>query len=56
MIPYFKNSESLIEGISVAKDHSQIHDAVQTALKSMRDDGTYHTILARWGLESGAVP
>jgi polar amino acid transport system substrate-binding protein len=55
MIPYFKNSESLVEGISVSKNRSQIRDAVQAALKSMMDDGTYVTILTRWGLPAAAI-
>jgi polar amino acid transport system substrate-binding protein len=43
------------EGISVSKDHSGLRDAVQAALVAMIGDGTYDTILKKYGVESGAV-
>ena len=43
------------EGISVSKDKTGLSAAVKTALQSMIDDGTYLTILKKYGVESGAV-
>jgi len=43
------------EGIAVAKNHSGLRDAVKASLQSMMDDGTYMTILKKWGVESGAI-
>ncbi|HET7030896.1 MAG TPA: ABC transporter substrate-binding protein [Candidatus Limnocylindrales bacterium] len=44
-----------LEGISVSKDKTGLRDAVQAALVSMIDDGTYTTILSKYGLESGGI-
>jgi polar amino acid transport system substrate-binding protein len=43
------------EGISVTKNHPELRDAVTAALQQMIDDGTYKTILTKWGVQSGAV-
>lgn len=43
------------EGISVPKDKTALSDAVVTALKSMMDDGTYESILEKYGVEDGAL-
>ncbi len=43
------------EGISVPKTKTALSDAVKTALLSMMSDGTYTTILTKWGVQSGAV-
>jgi polar amino acid transport system substrate-binding protein len=43
------------EGISVPKDKTGLRDAVATALRSMMDDGTYLTILKKYGVETGAL-
>jgi polar amino acid transport system substrate-binding protein len=43
------------EGISVAKDKTGLRDAVKAALLSMINDGTYGTILKKYGVESGAI-
>jgi polar amino acid transport system substrate-binding protein len=43
------------EGISVAKNHTELRDAVKACLKSMIDDGTYLQILTKWGVESGKL-
>jgi polar amino acid transport system substrate-binding protein len=43
------------EGISVAKNHTELRDAIKACLKSMIDDGTYMTILTKWGVESGKL-
>ncbi|HEY6056430.1 MAG TPA: ABC transporter substrate-binding protein [Candidatus Limnocylindrales bacterium] len=46
-----------LEGISVQNDaaHKDLRDAVQKALVSMINDGTYLTILSKYGVETGAV-
>ena len=43
------------EGISVTKNNTGLRDAVRTNLQNMMDDGTYLTILKKWGVESGAI-
>ena len=43
------------EGISVPKTKTVLRDAVKTALLAMMTDGTYTTILTKWGVQSGAV-
>ncbi len=43
------------EGISVAKTNTGLRDAVKAALQQMMDDGTYVTILTKWGVQSGAI-
>ena len=43
------------EGISVTKNHPELKAAVTAALQQMIDDGTYKTILTKWGVQSGAV-
>ena len=43
------------EGISVAKTKTGLRDAVQQALISMINDGSYLAILTKYGIESGAV-
>jgi len=42
-------------GISVAKDKTGLRDAVKAALISMVNDGTYLTILKKYGVETGAI-
>jgi polar amino acid transport system substrate-binding protein len=44
-----------LEGISVPKDKTGLRDAVTQALVSAIDDGAYQAILAKYGLESGAI-
>jgi polar amino acid transport system substrate-binding protein len=46
-----------LEGISVPNDagHADLSKAVQTALVSLINDGTYLEVLKKYGLESGAV-
>jgi polar amino acid transport system substrate-binding protein len=43
------------EGISVPKTKTVLRDAVKTTLLAMISDGTYTTILNKWGVQSGAV-
>lgn len=44
-----------LEGISVAKDHTALRDAVKAALLSMVADGSYLNIMKKYGLESGTL-
>jgi polar amino acid transport system substrate-binding protein len=43
------------EGISVPKSNTAVTTAVQQALVSMINDGTYTTILTKYGVQTGAV-
>jgi polar amino acid transport system substrate-binding protein len=43
------------EGISVLKTNSSLRDAVKKALLDMISDGTYTTILTKWGVQSGGI-
>jgi polar amino acid transport system substrate-binding protein len=43
------------EGISVPQSNTALRDAVQAALVAMINDGTYLTILKKYGDDSGAV-
>lgn len=47
--------EQAIEGISVAKNHTALRDAVKAALLAMMSDGTYMDILKKWGVQDGAI-
>jgi polar amino acid transport system substrate-binding protein len=47
--------EEAIEGISVAKNHTHLRDAVKAALLSMMSDGKYADILKTWGLEDNGI-
>jgi len=38
------------EGIVVRKGDTSMLDAVQTALKQLKQDGTYHQLILKWGL------
>jgi len=42
-------------GLAVAKNAGTLKDALQKAIQSMMDDGTYKKILEKWGVEAGAV-
>jgi len=42
-------------GFAVAKDSGTLKKAVQAAVQSLIDDGTYLNILKTWGVEDGAV-
>jgi len=42
-------------GIATRKGESEVHDAIQKAFDSMRADGTYAKLLAKWDLESDAI-
>jgi polar amino acid transport system substrate-binding protein len=47
--------EEAIEGISVAKNHTHLRDAVKAALLSMMSDGKYADILKTWGVEENGI-
>lgn len=52
------NEESIAPiplGYVFAKGDDELRDAFQAALQSLLDDGTYHDILAEWGLENAAL-
>ena len=44
-----------IEGISVAKNHTKLRDAVKAVMLSMIGDGTYGKILTTWGVSDGGL-
>ncbi len=57
---YFEvaNSEPLegaLYGIGVTKGNTALRDAIQAALQSLMDDGTYQKILDAWGLTSAYI-
>ena len=42
-------------GYVVAKDQTQFAQAIADAVKSLIDDGSYKQVLAKWGVEDGAI-
>ncbi|MEV5612277.1 ABC transporter substrate-binding protein [Streptomyces sp. NPDC052225] len=42
-------------GIAVAKDQTQLRDAIKAALDAVIKNGDYDKIIAKWGVEAGAV-
>ena len=52
--PAGKSFEDAPYGIAVKKS-SELSKAVQAALQSMVDDGSYMKILEKWGVENGAI-
>ncbi|HEU4807939.1 MAG TPA: ABC transporter substrate-binding protein [Homoserinimonas sp.] len=42
-------------GIAIAKDATDLGAALQAALQSLIDDGSYQTILESWGVASGGI-
>ncbi|MEU4350638.1 ABC transporter substrate-binding protein [Streptomyces sp. NPDC023838] len=42
-------------GIAVAKDNSQLRDALKEALDAIIKSGDYDKVVAKWGVEAGAV-
>jgi len=44
-----------LEGISVSKSNTGLRDAVQQALVAMINDGTYLSILKKYGDDPGAI-
>lgn len=46
----------VFQGIGFAKKETALRDAVAKAFKAMLEDGSYKAVLAKWQLESNAVP
>ncbi|MEJ8655385.1 ABC transporter substrate-binding protein [Streptomyces sp. MS1.AVA.4] len=42
-------------GIAVAKTNTQLRDAIQAALDAIIKNGEYEKIIAKWGVQAGAV-
>jgi polar amino acid transport system substrate-binding protein len=42
-------------GIAVAKNHPQLRDRIQRALKALIENGTYDRLLQKWSLVQGAM-
>ena len=42
-------------GIGLRKDSTELKSALEDALKEIKDDGTYDSVLKDWGLESAAL-
>jgi polar amino acid transport system substrate-binding protein len=42
-------------GIATRKGEADMHDAIDKAFNAMKADGTYHKILAKWGLEGDVI-
>ena len=47
--------ETAPEGIAVRKDDSAMLTAIQKAFKAIEDDGTYDSLLSKWGLKDGDI-
>lgn len=47
--------DATLNGIGVLKENEQFAEAIQAALQSLMDDGTYTTILAEFGVEGIGV-
>lgn len=47
--------ESAIEGIAVRKEDTATFNALQSALKTLQADGTYHSLIEKWGLSNGDI-
>jgi len=45
----------VVQGIGFAKNNTQLRDAVVGALRKLFADGTYASLLKKWGLERSAV-
>ena len=44
-----------VEGIAVRKGDTAMFNAVKAALDAVKADGTYHSLIVKWGLTSGAI-
>ncbi|GHH89618.1 ABC transporter substrate-binding protein [Streptomyces capitiformicae] len=42
-------------GIAVAKENTELRDALQAAVQAIIDNGEYEKIIKKWGVEDGAV-
>lgn len=48
--------ETGLLGMAVSKKLPELRDAVQKAINEMMTNGTYDTLLAKWGLEATKIP
>lgn len=44
-----------LDGIAVFKDNTPLFHALQTAFHAMLTDGSYHSLIEKWGMTSGAI-
>lgn len=42
-------------GIALAKDNTELRDALQAAVQAIIDNGEYEKIIKKWGVEDGAI-
>jgi polar amino acid transport system substrate-binding protein len=42
-------------GIAIAKSNTELRDALKAALDAIIKNGEYDKIIAKWGVEAGAV-
>lgn len=42
-------------GIAVAKQDTELRDAIRKALDAITDDGTYKKLIDKWEIPAGAV-
>ncbi len=47
--------ESALTGVGILKANTGLRDAIQAAIQSLIDDGTYEELLAKWNLSAFAV-
>ena len=45
-----------IEGIAVRKGDTAMFNAIQTAFNQLKADGTYNSLIQKWGLTNEAIP
>jgi polar amino acid transport system substrate-binding protein len=45
-----------IEGIVVRKGDTSMYNAIQTAFKQLKANGTYNSLIQKWGLTNEAIP
>jgi len=43
------------EGIAVRKGDTSMLNAIQTAFNQLKADGTYHSVILKWGLNTGEI-
>jgi polar amino acid transport system substrate-binding protein len=48
-------TSAIPEGIAIRKGDTVMFNAIQTSFNQLKADGTYHKLLAEWGLESGDI-
>lgn len=46
---------AITEGIVVRKGDTSMFNAIQTAFNQLKADGTYHSLILKWGLTSGEI-